>query len=667
MIEIINKRGEVMELASNMAIPYEKNNTLFNGSDVFVEDLMYPGNAPLTPINKVFFGGGHRIDADPSVYEFEVSMFLNSAHICSGILTYKLSDKGFDFTIKPNFASVRAKATTYNFPAVKFYDILYTPMGKTYAQVMKEMATSPNDFPCVFVPVKNPYQFEEQTETNAYPFVNNWTNNNFTPSAPAGVDPFNHLETPFFSLNYILKKCCEFLGFKTEGSIFTDTEFLKKKIYSRVARINPTGEIVFVDSTIYMPDMLISDFFKQIGARYNLSFVFDFNTSTVFIHTFSYLKNQSKVHDLTHYLAKTKEVNAPDFKGYTISLKPDESDEEFVVEETTSGTTTPVPERPSRYGNDTKPIETKQSFLSVGDGLAGIELDVSTLKTETAEGKTILKVNQLLRDANNFKPNLTPKLIGTPRPRDSYDNYYNLGSTVIEDTPSSDSKLRIFNYEGLVEYESGKFWPQSTDDDLTEKDALFYNFMRTSKSVKAIFTLPSTEFSKINVFDRIAFFCEYGTYHIFLIQRILTDIKPGTFIPVEMLLRLIAVKSNNYEVLNGAVSPSAEDYNVTVQTDFIESIIIPFQVWILLAEPDFVFHQDNFYVQPGRTPRGGLQTRGFKIPKSLIAAGEYFQIRFYERRPVSASNALGATITVTNNGAYHSVNVYGSETVLFHF
>ena len=651
MLEIINKRGEIMELDSSMSIPFEKNNTLFNGSSVFVEDLTYNGSAPITPSNKLFFNFGHRINTNPADYEFEISMSLNSSHICSGILTYKLSEKGFDFLIKPNFAAIRDKATTFNFSAVKFYDIFYLPAGKTYAQVLLDMATNPNNYPCVFIPVKNPYQFEAQDTTNAYPFVNYFDNNVYKPVIPSGVTPFNHMETPFFSLNYMLKKCCEFLGFTAEGSVFTDADFIKKKIYSRIAQFNPTGAVVYVDSSIYMPDMLIADFFKQINARYNLSCVFDFETRRAYIHTFKFLKTQSAVRDLSQYLVYVKEVNAPENTGFAISLKPDSTDDEFLVSDGDK--------------QDYKPT----NILTVGTKLSNTELDVSTLKTDLVDGKPIIKVSQLIQDAKNFSPNLTPTVKKEGRPnRDftnmaAYPSSYYFPDKVADPVKIIDNKLRIVNYEGLVEHTAGQNWPKATADELNEKDAEFYNFLRNSKLVKAVFNIPSAIFSDINIFDRVAFFAEDGSYHYFLIQKITTDLKNGQFIKVEMLLRFIDIQQNIFTKVKTQQTVSSDKYSVAIHTDYSSATPIPFEFW---TTPTTKFGSGNL-AKTDAPSRSSAQIYTFTINKIDIPGGTNMQIRFYNRRPITATNALGITISIVDHGTYASVDFPGSDSILVNF
>ncbi len=655
MIVIKNKAGDTMQLSRSMNIPFERNNTLFNNNNIFKEDLMYSGSAPLSPSNKIFFNGGHRVEASSDLYQFFVTVYLNQHFICAGELQFTIKDQNFDFTIKPNYAAIRDIAVTYTFQNIRFNDVLAKPAGITYANYMKATATNPDDYNAVFFPIFNPKQFEEQNNDNAYYFVNAYTSNNFTPfkSSGIGTAPFTHTQSPFFKLTYILKKCCEFLGFKAEGNIFSDAAFIKKVIYTRIAHFNQNGDVIHYNSNMYMPEMLLSDFIKSIAFRYQLCFSFDYALKKVNINTFKHLKENGKTHDLTKYAQKVSEIKRNEDAGYSVRLVPDADD--LTYDEDLDDFVTISP---------TKTLKT-------GDGTIALDLKIDTLQNyKSIFGELGTKARQVLKDITGRLPQLNPSFqTGGARPRNTD---VSAASNIIDPiVPSFTGKLRVVNYEGLLEFKPGNFYPQSSPDLLNQDDAYFYNFLSQSKAITEVFYLPISVFNQIQIFDKIAFKDQYGSYHVCLIEKISTDLKDTQLLPVEFILRPLKPINNIFEFIQ-PTKESEENILFGLSAFFDDSYPISFEVWfgglrpVIGGATETKFTDSNLLKSASNYGAGGTY-RSFLIPKASIPAGGYVEFRFYSNNPVSAQNGLGLNLPVLTCSGYKAIRSFTTDVVFVVF
>jgi hypothetical protein len=681
MLEIVNKTGQVLELDSNTAVPYEKFNTLFNAQGVLREDVSYPGTAPFSPSNKLFFKHAHTIDAQSNLYEFEVIVYLNQQLLMAGKLAFRVTEKSFDFTLKPNFAAFAKIAAKFTFAAVKFNDVTFLPVDKTIVEYMKDTVENPQNYNAIFIPIKNDTQFAGQTLTNSYPFINNFTANNFTPFAPADVSPFNYYVSPLFKVTYILRKCLEFLGFKASGSVFTDAEMIKKHIYSKTSHLNfyattPTdprtpsvpvpgrpvrpsagtqtgaaGSIVTFNSNVYMPNMTIAEFIEKVATRYSLIISFDYATKTATADTFSFVKNQSHVNDISGYVGAVTEIDITPDKGYTVALEADKGDQLFSVTIGDQATTLPT------------------NYLKIGNGETEKTYNVGTLKQSADnifQTKKYVQTKQSLLDIFDFKPNLIPT--STARPTDSFDNFVIPTQTAIDDAQAQDDLLKVINFNGYSTYKTDSFWPKSASDELNALDADFLNFLNAAKSVKAIATLPVNLFKNIKINQRLAFFSDKGSYHIFLIERIATDLQSKKYIKVEYHLKSIGYYANQFELVKPLPDDSIASFNITISGKFAGGSQITIEVWIITfsADPDYKFTEGVLLQSSDQYGVNGT-ILNFAVPQGIVPSGRAFEIRCYNRTILKATGKLGNSFTPVVYGGFSSFTLRSNENLYLEF
>jgi hypothetical protein len=476
-LEIINERGEIMELTPDMKIPVERNNPLFNDADKFFQDITYPGTAPLSPANKSFFNYGHLVDAKNEVYEFPVQLYVSGTHFFSGQLQYRVAKNGFNFQLLVNFATVVDKVKR------KFGSIADTDEGVvkdlTEAQfeaLMYNTCKFPENHNYVFAPVYN-----DKISNDAAELSFNWMNYfivgaGFETAVPQNT--YRHVECPFFKLTHILKKIITYLGFKPTGGFFDDPEINKIYIYTRRSVFPaPDGQVIRSHFSYMPPGLLISDFLKQIRERVHVGIEFDLITRTAKAESVSAaLYSASNLVDISDYVESIEEINRPEQKGLTAVLEPDAFDELFVDDD-----------------------KTTTQKLVVNQGSDNItELKCSTLKAETNAGKNYLKTRQSI-----IKPGIT---------------WY--GSF---ETPLNWS-LRLFKYNGM-KLVNGQEWPESVPYSLgSTEDESWYRFINDAKKIILYANIPPVELAKLKPSNRIAFVTAEGIYTECVVLKISYDL-----------------------------------------------------------------------------------------------------------------------------------------------
>jgi hypothetical protein len=658
MLEIINEKGLVMELSAKTSIPVERNNSFFNSSNELIMDLSYPGQAPLTAKNKAFVNSGHRVYADATVYEFPVSVFLNSALIFAGIFNYKISNNQIDFIISPNFSAINKRANEYGFKDIKFRD--FNTSFSTSAQIaayMKLTVENPQDHPAVFIPVYNPASVEETEPPTAFrSHVNYWYNSilfggNYFINTYSDIDQQAHFEAPFFRLNYMLQKACEFLGFTATGSVFTDPVMMKKCIYTRVVKYNykqAVDRVAHLSSNLYMPDISIGEFLKAINARYGLSLDFNYQTKTATFHTFEYLLNQAKVHDLSNYIEQVTEIKTTETKGISIYLETDANDALYQTE-LSNGSFINVPTSILKIGNP----DAKDTHLAVGTLKQRYRNSGSELEGEPISVMT----RQLVVDENEQTQKIffAPDNRTTGRGRGT--NGVQVTGTVREEfIPQSDaakSNLRIINYEGLVSLGGLRLYPKSTSDELNESDAKRFVFLHGSKQLKVIANIPSHILSEIKISDKIAFKTKEGDDVECLIEKMSYDLEDTSRTRVLFDLRTKSYTPAKFEIVPGIVQEDTDEDSTVVLSAYFSPTSgiskIEFEVYGQISESTTVkipYKLADVVLDPGTDIYGvGGKQVSIIVPKEY-AVGQtqgIIELRFHGAYPQYLENQIGTS------------------------
>jgi len=475
MLEIINSKGLVMDFADGN-IPVEKNNALFNPSGQLLMDVSYSGSAPFTPGNKLFFQFGHLVSASNQAYELEVKLLVNNNFFFAGTLSYRVLKNNFSFTLKQNFASVANKAAITDVVDIRINDALLNTLSTAaFEAYMKDTCVNPDNYPLAYFPVYNPLA---NRESKGYDYVNFWSVNSqkFFAQNPAAFPAtrINYVLGFYYRLNYIIEKIIKYLGFKAEGSIFTDPKFKKKYIFINHPNTgNVGGNKDRVNSLFYMVrDEKVGEFLKKIRDRYHLSFSFNYETKIVKIDTFKFLLKQSKVFDISEFVEEISEIEIVNNKGYNVNLKPDADDAFFSV---------------ATDADNTQSLPT--NYLKVAEADQNLELNISTLK---------------------------PHVVGLSKS-------VKFKKEVYHDFTGNDFKLetitRVVNFNGMVNIGGTDVWPESEPDELGPDDLLYYTWSTQAKRLRVVATLPSYLLSQITENDRVAFISKEGEYGTYLIEK----------------------------------------------------------------------------------------------------------------------------------------------------
>lgn len=510
MLRIINSRSQTLQLSAGTTIPVERNNPLFNDADKILQDVVYSAKAPITPANKAFHKGGHRVESVNDVYEFPVEVYDNGVFFFRGTYSYKMSSGSYDFKIQVNLGEVAAKIKSTMLTDIRTSDADYTMGGVAFEARMLDTLNNPDRYPYAFFPVKNETLGSKIANPAAVlEYVNYF---DFAAQKSLGrptqtVDgTFRILvAAPWYKLSYILKQVFAFMGVQATGPWFDSQDAKQLYIYTRRSvqvggggAYDPNSQLW--PSMMYMPYMSVADFLKQIRQRLHISFAFDMTHGICRVHSLDTIKAAAPF-NISPFLESVKEISLNTTTGYSITLKPDEQDEMW-----NSGT-----------GNESK--FTAKKVLNVGDAGTKEELDATTLIGIEESGRKIVATKQLF-------------IAGVVQ-SNNYDDFpseidYNEGSR-------NQWPLRLVRYTGMQLKGDGKYFPETEPAEVSEQDASWYIFQNDSKNLVIRANIPPLVLSQIAVDEKICFETPEGAHVEALCKRIAYDQgEARQLIPVEI-------------------------------------------------------------------------------------------------------------------------------------
>lgn len=514
MIQIINNKGLILELEKNMALSVERNNNLFSGSDSFLQDMIYPGKAGLTDSNIEFISGGHRIDANNSLYEFPVTVIASGNPFYGGVFSYKIANGQIEYNLKVNFGVVAEKVkntVVRDIMTLDSYSMGTTAATETY---MKETCTRPLDFPYAFFPVYNK-SWKNTGEFSPWMNYFDYQNQKFSVTGTLSV--------PFFRVKYILERVFEYLGFTLQGDILKDPEFNSFYFYNRVAVLRAQ----ILPSLCYMPDKLkITDLLTGLCNRLKVNFSFDVLSGNVIIESAVSVLNQNEYLDLCPYISDVKEISTSQVKGYTVTLKPDETDQAM-----------------NMATSDTDEDAFLPAFsLVVGDGGNPVELDISTLKEK-------LHTDGYITPETDQEIGLHP----------SYE---------IKEWP-----LKLLSFKGMRVMPDTKIFPEAKAVELSDQDASFYKFLNDSKKVQLSGEIPPDILSKMKTSGKIAFKSNEGIlcYAITVKNQYSLINSDLEFIPVKIEAQLVQQNYTTQSVILPTSPPDKDENRQMLRYKFANS------------------------------------------------------------------------------------------------
>jgi hypothetical protein len=469
MIEIINQYGQILELSAGTTIPVERNNSLFNAPDKFIQDITYPGKAGLTENNKIFIQNGHLVEAVNAVYELDVKVIISGSPFFAGIFAYKIISNEINFTLKVNFASVADIVKNTSIRSIITYDTVSDIANDAALEdLMKETCETPLDYPFVFFPIKN----EKHTDTDLpihYPWINYWDHAaqefKVNMSAVPG-DNVDVPQVPFFRASYILRKVLECLKFTVSGGYFTEPSEQEIYFYSRLGlRSNYIQPSLF-----YMPDKKITDYLKEMADRTKISIEFDVLDNSVYVETPASVLNSTEILDITDYIETIQEIATSESKGYELTLKLDNTDDAW------------------NTGNDDEKIFTPPTKLHIGQSETKVEMKIGTL-------------NKF--DDENYSYPI---------------NKQNIDSTDLN--LITEWQLSLLQYSGMKDLGGGIVFPEGKPYDLSLKDAEWYRFLNDSKPLIIVANIPPAELSKLKATRKIGCVSNEGFYFTALPSKI---------------------------------------------------------------------------------------------------------------------------------------------------
>jgi len=467
MIEIINSEGRILELSAGTIIPVERNNSLFNSPDKFIQDLTYPGKAGLTENNIIFIKNGHLIESSNDVYELSVKVIVSGSPFFAGLFSYKIVSGSISFNLKVNFGAVATKVKNTSLRDIYTLDPDDSMVSYDEFEIrMKDTCINPLKYPCVFFPVKNSSWSGSAGGELAYKWLNYWNHENqkFEIKYQAG-DIGNTAQVPFFRVSYILKKVLECLNFNVGGGYFTEPSAQNIYFFTRYRAFNQ-----ILPSLFYMPDLKIGEFLKQLAERLKISIDFDVLNNTVLVETPESVLSNSVIIDITNYIERIEEISTAESKGYSVTLKIDESDPAW------------------NTGVGVESIFNPPYKLHIGSSETDIEMNVGTLNN--------IKETDYSYPCNEQEINMP-----------------GLGEPITW-------PLSLLEYNGVKDLGQGKIFPEAKPLNLNISDASWYKFLNDSKPLIIYANIPPELLSKMKATNKIECISNEGFNFVALPEQI---------------------------------------------------------------------------------------------------------------------------------------------------
>lgn len=456
MIEIINIYGHILELNSSTVIPVERNNSLFNSPDKFLQDMTYPGKAGLTDNNKIFIQGGHLVEATTDKYEMDVKVSVGGSPFFAGIFIYKIVSGSISFNLKINFGAVAEKVKNISIRDIYSMDTEMAPISIPLMEArMKDSCVNPLNYPSVFFPIYNESWGPGATD---HKWLNNWNHGSQKFDVVSGrSDGKNTAQVPFFRGTYILKKILECLKFNVDGGYFSDPDALNEYFFTRYR-----ADTTIPMSLSFMPDLKISEFFKYYAERKRISLDFDVLNNRVTVETPDSVLSNPYVLDLSEYIESIDEIATAESKGYSVTLKIDDSDESW------------------NTGSGDESVFVPPYTLHVGSSETKVEMEIGTLNSKQDTDYSYPINSQEINAMGEADPITWP--------------------------------LSFLEYTGMKTLPDGKLFPEAKPLNLKDSDALWYKFLNDSKPLVIYANIPPTILSKLKPTTKIGCVSNEGFY-----------------------------------------------------------------------------------------------------------------------------------------------------------
>lgn len=573
MLKIINQANGLVLDMPDETFKVEKNNPLFNDSDKFFQDIALGFTAPPTKNNNLFFNLAHLVETPNREYNIPVMCLAEEVPLAAGNLNFRIAANGFESNLQANLAALNSLIKNVRLTEIRTNDAVYHITNRAdFEALMLDTVKFPEKYPFIFFPMHNPGAGAGTVGVDKYDFINyfNRETQQFQAGPPPGYDSetfgFNRAMTPFFKRNYILQQVFKYIGLNVAGSLFTDPETANVCIPSRMASQN----FKIFPSMRYMPNMLISDWLKEQRDRDHIAMDIDLASLTVNCDTAGNIYRKTEVTDLSAYISPGIQQEVPEEQGFTVTLKSDETDANFLVAD---------------GDNDTYPPEYR---LVAGNGQNVVELGCGTTKMvdESTPGVIAPSYCSVSQSVVNFN------FLGPPD-----DLIY---TDPADPTTLNNYPCRLVRYTGWKAMTGGGFFPCSEPHNLNADDKLFFRLINDSKRLIIPAKLPPAVLAGLKLTGKYTYQTAGRNYCQFLIEKLSYDAKiVNKMIPAEIWGRTLNFDSDTkVEISKVGLAPEADPYTVgRIKAYFDNSLHGVAQVEVeVVATGSAIGH--NFYNVP---------------------------------------------------------------------
>ena len=438
------------------ALTIDIQSSLFNKQDDFLGSKSFPGKLPLEP-NRRYLGNRHYINSSNAGRSLQVMMWLGFLPYKEVKMVYTIENDLINYTLYIDAGIIARQLKTLKMIELDVAgyseQINFSGPDEFRAYMNTTVTAAPGTMPVVFFPFKNTaaYKVIPADQYSAYPdiafpvnsYMNAWqidplTGNGTFMVEAVGADK-SETQVAFFYLVHIIKGLLKFLGYEPIGSWLTDPDAIRIVVFNNIA----TQRYYLHDFWLDMPDILASDFIKELRSAFGLLIDFDQTNKRCIIESIDALKASAAKDFRKRQLKNTYRETGTAANAFTITRPAEDLDKAFTDEE-----------------------KALLPVLSIGDTAGALDVqDISLISVDT---KMITELSPANADATTWRiPNIEMPI------------YPEIPLNQISDFKTPDRnkfKLRFLYYHGMKPNGVGNLYPYASSDNLDKDGHVLTNF-----------------------------------------------------------------------------------------------------------------------------------------------------------------------------------------------
>lgn len=409
--------GISLDVEHNSKLTTEFVATTFNESAVFAGSYSYPIIFPFTDKNVAFFEHSHHLENRSNRRAREVIISFFGMPWKEAILECQISRVGYEGTLKVDNGAI----------AEWMRDVTLSGAFSSYedGKIIHQSIELGND---EFAVQNNILNNRNPILGYVWPtYINSYATGILKSGDDTLINDFDNMSTlsvsklysPWFYHVWLIRKLCEWMGYKAVGS-YLDDQFIRSLIvYNTGMRTGADWKVQKkINPAEHLPNMTIADYFKSIRNDHRVMIYFDSLTKTAHFELSSHLLESDSILDITegiHYDSLL--IKGQNDTSFKLLSKVDDNDELY------------------------KNVSYEKSVMVGYDFKKFKELPLAIGRLYMAEGITIKSISNSILPITQQLGNIYSDSYNS----DDYETVYNAGNEISKNSFS----FRLASYKGL--------------------------------------------------------------------------------------------------------------------------------------------------------------------------------------------------------------------------